>query len=141
MNRFPYSERSSNLLRRIHPHLREVFYELANCMNTTILPSTVRTVDQQAEFFREGKSTTMNSLHLPQCDGYIYAVDAAPYPINWDLNDRHNAKRWFYWRGLIDGIANQLSYEIRGGHDWDNDNIFNDQKFNDIVHTELVKND
>jgi hypothetical protein len=130
-------------------------------MDTTILNSTVRTEEEQAEYLLKGKSQTMNSMHLEQEDGWVHAIDASPYPIDWRLEPAlvklleaqganysktmkevvHNIKRWYYWRGLIDGAATVLDSRVRGGHDWDGDTLFNDQKFDDLVHTELVKDE
>lgn len=41
--------------------------------------SGVRTLDEQRELVRKGASTTMNSMHLPQADGFGHAVDLVPY--------------------------------------------------------------
>jgi hypothetical protein len=54
-------------------------------MDTTILNTTVRTKEEQAEYVRTGKSQTMDSMHLEQEDGWVHAVDASPYPIDWRL--------------------------------------------------------
>lgn len=67
------------------------------------------------------------------------AVDVVPYPIDWE--DR---TRFYYFAGIVMGIAERLklqgkvSHDIRWGRDWDGDNVFTDQKFNDLPHFELI---
>ena len=62
------------------------------------------------------------------------AVDVAPYPIDWD--DR---ERFIYFGGFVKGCAYQLGLPLRWGGDWDNDSQLSDNKFDDLVHFELVK--
>ena len=50
----------------------------------------LRTPAEQRENVRRGVSKTMNSLHLPQADGYSHAVDLVPYidgQVRWDSKD------------------------------------------------------
>ena len=61
------------------------------------------------------------------------AVDVAPYPIDWD--DR---ERFIYFGGFVKGCAYQLGLPLRWGGDWDNDSQLSDNKFDDLVHFELV---
>ena len=61
------------------------------------------------------------------------AIDAAPSPIDW--NDR---ERFFYFAGVVKGVAEEMGIKIRWGGDWDGDNDFDDQTFDDLVHFELV---
>lgn len=47
----------------------------------------VRTIEEQRENVRKGVSKTMNSLHLPQSDGFAHAVDLVPIvagKVSWD---------------------------------------------------------
>ncbi len=39
----------------------------------------LRTVAEQRRYVAKGVSQTMDSMHLPQADGYGYAVDLVPY--------------------------------------------------------------
>ena len=61
------------------------------------------------------------------------AVDAAPYPIDWQ-----NTKRFYHFAGYVQGIAQEMGLELRWGGDWDQDYDLDDQEFNDLVHFELV---
>lgn len=78
----PYSlgQRSLDELRGVHPRL-------VQCVQLAIQRTAVdfavhdglRTAKEQREYLRTGVSTTMNSKHLIQRDGYGHAVDLVPY--------------------------------------------------------------
>jgi len=61
------------------------------------------------------------------------AVDMAPYPLDWK-----DTKRFYFLAGLMFATADQLGFKIRWGGDWSMDMDFEDQKFNDLVHFELI---
>jgi peptidoglycan L-alanyl-D-glutamate endopeptidase CwlK len=111
----------------------------------TILPSTVRTIAEQKQFFDTGKSKTMASLHLkrawPECGNkeYTGAVDIAPYPIDWDNKERFN-----FLGGLIRGIAimmylrGDIKHAVRWGGDWDSTGDPSKTSFYDGPHFEII---
>ena len=71
------------------------------------------------------------------------AVDAAPYPVNWgdqgSLRQRQKAIARFYeFAGYVLAVADQQRLQLRWGGDWDMDGDFLDQRFDDLVHFELV---
>ena len=48
----------------------------------------LRTIKEQEEYVHRGVSQTMESMHLPQEDGYSHAVDLVPYingKLRWEL--------------------------------------------------------
>lgn len=76
----------------------------------------LRTLDEQREYVRTGVSKTLDSMHLPQPDGWGYAVDLVPY-INGKV-------RWEYRPCLIVAeavheAAEQLGVPVRWGAVWD----------------------
>ena len=141
MPKYPYGKRSADLLFQTNDRLPELFLLVSDLMNTTILPSTIRTKEQQAEFVKSGVSKTMNSKHLTRD-----AVDAAPWPVDWrvdkalwkafeknDIKEAkeivENIKRWYEFVGIIKGIAHAKKIPIRHGRDF--------KGFVDLPHTEL----
>ena len=65
------------------------------------------------------------------------AVDVAPYGkcgINWD-----NIKSFYFLAGVIFIIAKQLDIEIRWGGNWKRLWLLKKQKFDDLVHFELLE--
>jgi peptidoglycan L-alanyl-D-glutamate endopeptidase CwlK len=85
----------------------------------SILPSTIRTVEEQKKFVENGQSKTMNSKHLKGNDGLSHAVDIWKYPIDWtDIKGQTEIARYilgiadaFYSKGII---KNKISW----GGDW-----------------------
>ena len=112
-------------------------------VDNTILEGA-RSTERQRKLYNEGASKCDGfinlSKHQPAEDGYSYAVDVAPYPIDWN-----DIRRFFYLAGVAFGIAQQLydagriTHKLRWGHDWDMDKDFDDQTFNDCPHFELYK--
>ena len=62
------------------------------------------------------------------------AVDAAPYPIDW--NDK---KRFALFAGFVLGIAATKGIRLRWGGDWNMNYITLDNRFDDLPHFELVQ--
>ena len=66
------------------------------------------------------------------------AVDVAPYPVDWEDRDRFH-----YFSGFVMGMATKLerkvpTVKLRWGGDWDQDTEVKDNRFDDLVHFELV---
>lgn len=69
-----------------------------------------------------------------------WAVDIAPYPINWK-----DTERFVYFAGFIMAIAKmfiaqgKVIHKVRWGGDWDSDSQVKDESFRDYGHFELVQ--
>jgi peptidoglycan L-alanyl-D-glutamate endopeptidase CwlK len=75
----------------------------------------VRTIAQQKEYVRTGKSQTMNSKHLPQSDGFSHAVDVVAYvdgDVAWELNLYDNIADAFK------RAARELGVSVKWGAAW-----------------------
>lgn len=125
-----FSQRSLDKLETCHEDLQRLFKEVVKHFDCTILQGT-RGEEEQNEYFAKGLSKVKfpNSEHnsLPS-----KAVDVAPYPIDW--NDK---ERFYYFAGVVKGIALSMGINIRWGGDWDSDNDLKDQTFNDLPHYEI----
>jgi len=90
-----------------------------------------RSENAQNQAYVEGYSTIQwpYSKHnkLPSL-----AIDLAPFPIDWK-----NTKRFYYFAGIVMGVAKQMNLPIRWGGDWDMDNDLDDSNFLDLVHFEI----
>jgi peptidoglycan L-alanyl-D-glutamate endopeptidase CwlK len=76
----------------------------------------VRTIEQQEGEVAAGNSTTMNSLHLVQSDGFSHAVDIAVYVPGLGLTWEHK-----YFRKVLQAIftaAIELGVQIEAGALW-----------------------
>jgi peptidoglycan L-alanyl-D-glutamate endopeptidase CwlK len=130
---FKYGQKSLDKLNTCHPDIQRLFNEAIKYVDIAIIDG-VRTKEQQEEYVKTGKSKTMDSKHIKQPDGYSHAVDAMPFPIDWN-----NTSRNYLFAGFIKGLAVSMGINIRMGADWDGDFDTKDQTFNDIPHFELKK--
>ena len=126
-----YSETSFAHLTTVDIRLQRIFAEALGVVDHTIIEGQ-RGQTRQDELFANGKTR----LTYPESKHNLSpskAVDAIPYPIDWE--DLH---RMAYFAGVVKGIAHAKGYKIRWGGDWDQDGQTKDSKFNDYVHFELV---
>jgi peptidoglycan L-alanyl-D-glutamate endopeptidase CwlK len=77
---------------------------------------------------------TLNSNHFVRADGYGYAVDLVPYPVDWNTPSKFDAiaKAMF-------AAGAELGVEIRWGADWDQDGKPRERGESDSPHFERVK--
>lgn len=139
---FVYGKRSLQHLEGVHPDLVAVFEKALsyNIVDIAIIDG-VRAEAEHAANLAKGVTRIpfSKSRHRIQNDGYGHAIDAIPYPLpeKWGEKPIHRAE-FYFLAGVIRAAAAELGVKIRGGYDWDNDNKFDDQSFNDLVHFELV---
>ena len=131
-----YSARSRERLEMCHPDLQFLFNRVIECFDCSILAGH-RGAAQQEMLFRTGKTKVRwpESKHNSEPS---LAVDVAPYPVDWNLRDPQALKRWYYFGGLVMGLAQAFGIRLRWGGDWDRDSEFDDQTFNDLPHFELT---
>ena len=68
------------------------------------------------------------------------AVDVAPYPIPYEWGEDWRDRVKFYeLKAIIFYVASKQGVKIRFGGDWDMDKDYKDNKFNDLVHFEIVE--
>jgi len=131
MNKF--STQSLEKLKTCEPELQELFHHVLQAHDCSILEG-FRDESTQNEYFNA--TPQKSKVQYPDSKHNTYpsrAIDVAPYPINWN-----DTKRFYYFAGIVKGIAVGLELTIRWGGDWDSDTDLNDQTFNDLVHYEVV---
>ena len=131
-----FSKTSLDRLEGCHTDLRKLMLEVIKHIDVTVLEGH-RSVERQAELFRQGKSKLNGSPgkmskhnHKPSL-----AVDVAPYPIDWQDRERFIACAFF-----VKGIASQMGIKLRLGADWNGDFRITESFF-DAPHFELVIDD
>jgi peptidoglycan L-alanyl-D-glutamate endopeptidase CwlK len=129
---------SRTKLATCHQDLQTLFNEVIKTFDCTILEG-YRDEEAQEKAFKAGNT----KLHWPNGNHNSLpsnAVDASPYPVQWD-----NPNRFYWFAGYVMGIAQKLKDEgrithlVRYGGDWNQNKEITDNNFNDLVHFELVK--
>lgn len=106
---YAFSRRSKDRLEGVHPSLVSVC-ELAIARSSVDFGITcgLRSVAQQEENVRLGRSKTMKSRHLPQDDGYSHAVDVVVWHGGepcWELNLYDDVADAFLSAGVEEGVT------------------------------------
>lgn len=128
---YSFSKLSTQKLGTLHPDLQLILNETIKIYDFSIICGYRNEVEQNAAFNeRKSKLCWPDSKHnsLPSI-----AVDLAPYPIDWENRDR-----FIFLAGIVYCVSQQLGIEIRFGGNWSMSWQFEDQKFDDLVHFELV---
>jgi len=130
-----FSESSKREIETLHPDLRLVLNVAIKIVDFKVIEGA-RSEERQKKLLMEGKTKTMNSKHLTK-DKWgkplSEAVDLAPYPVDWG-----EAARFYFLAGVIIAVGNLFGIHIRYGGDWDGDHMFDEEKFKDLGHFELV---
>lgn len=127
-----FGDRSKRNLNQCHPDLQRVFNEVIKHFDCTVITGHRSKVEQNIAF-RSGKS----KLRFPQSKHNklpSLAADVVPCPINWD--DR---ERMTFFAGQVIATARALGVTLRWGGDWDRDTEVKDNRFDDLVHFEIVE--
>jgi len=130
MNKF--SNKSKRLLKTCHQDLQDLFNEVIKYCDCKIIEG-FRSPERQDELFDQERTKLKGGESKHNVKPSL-AVDVVPYPVDWNNKDR-----FYYFGGLVKGIASQMNLNIRWGGDWDGDNNFKDQTFHDLPHFELKK--
>jgi peptidoglycan L-alanyl-D-glutamate endopeptidase CwlK len=134
--------KNAHLLNQCDEQLRVLFQRVDRVIPVEILPSTIRTLEQQKKFFAAGTSKTMNSKHLITPEHPLSrAVDAGPYPHVWPQEGSKDFwKDWgrlYYFAGMVVAIGRELGLDVRYGGDWNGNFDLKDENFYDGVHFEI----
>ena len=126
-----FGNRSKQKLETCDPRLQEIFETVVEKFDCSILEGH-RGEERQNLLYEQGQSKLM----FPQGKHNTNpskAVDAAPYPIDWD-----NRERFVLFAGYVRGVADSMGYQLRWGGDWDNDWDTKETRFFDAPHFEIV---
>ena len=68
------------------------------------------------------------------------AVDVAPWPIpkNWGDKEWKDRVKFYELKAIIFFVAAKQGVKIRFGGDWDRDYDYTDNKFDDLIHFEII---
>lgn len=127
-----FSPASKAQLATCHPELKRVFNEVIKHFDCTIVCGHRPQQQQDALFSMKPPRTQVPWPKSKHNTVPSIAVDAVPYPIDW--NDR---ERITYFAGFVKGVAATQGIALRWGGDWDKDTELDDNKFDDLPHFEL----
>ncbi len=119
--------------------VQQVMNEVVKTFDNSILTGIRNEEEQEAAFNSVPQASQKHwpdSVHNVEEEGdKSNAVDAAPYPIDWE--DR---ERFHYFAGYVLATARAMGYIFRWGGDWDRDTKVSDNVFDDLVHFEYIGN-
>ena len=133
-----FGKTSRERLETCHPNLQIIMNDVVKIFDITILQGH-RTPEEHAKYLKEGR-TKVEYQDSKHSRNPSLAVDIAPWPIprDWGEHSFKGLARFYYMAGIVKGIAQSRNIKIRWGGDWNGNNIFTDQKFDDLVHFELI---
>lgn len=129
-----YSKASLAKFEGLHPDLVRVLNHVAEICPPELdfkILNGIRTIEEQKEFVKEGKSKTMDSRHLRGM-----AVDVCRLKdgkATWDIPEYAKLAEVFKQ------ASRDLRVPIIWGGDWDNDGDYKDETFIDADHFELYR--
>lgn len=129
-----YSKQSQAKLNTCHPLLIKIFTEVNKTFDHTILEGN-RDEETQNKYFQQGLTQVKypNSKHNSNPS---MAVDATPYPVNW--NDKYRLAIFIgYVLATAHPILEATNYKLVSGIDWNNDTFTKDHSFLDFPHFQL----
>tara|TARA_Y100000310_G_scaffold199013_1_gene199000 strand:- start:6 stop:401 length:396 start_codon:yes stop_codon:yes gene_type:complete len=127
-----FSKKSKSKLETCDEDLQEIFNIVIKYFDCTILEG-FRGKGKQNEAYKKGNSKLKFPMGKHNKVPSI-AVDAIPYPIDWEDRERMS-----YFAGFVLGIARMKGIVLRWGGDWDMDFKTKDNRFDDLVHFEIRK--
>lgn len=139
-----YSTNSLKELSTCDARLQDVFKKVGDTYNCTIIQGH-RGEAEQNKYYYLGRSK-VKYPHGAHNKTPSYAVDAAPYipgrGIPWPQKGTKTFIKdyweFVYFAGHVVRQGETMGYKIRWGGDWDKDRELGDNKFDDLVHFEII---
>lgn len=131
-----FSAESEAKLQTCDVRLQDVFHEVIKVVDCTVQTGH-RGEEEQEKAFQEGRS----KLHYPNGNHNATpsnAVDVAPYPVDWNINDPAVRVKWLELAYAVRTVAQYLGVKLRHGADWNRNGAFDDA-FADWPHWEIEK--
>lgn len=128
-----YSKKSKAILATCDGRIQRVFNEVIKHFDCTITCGHRTKEAQDALYYATPKRTQIKWPNGKHNSKPSKAVDAVPYPVDW--NDR---ERFTYFAGFVMATALSMGIRLRWGGDWDSDTELDDNKFDDLPHFELI---
>lgn len=139
---YSFGPKSRERMKGLHPDLVAVLNRAIQITTQDFaITCGVRTLTEQAALYAQGRTKpgpivtwTMNSRHIPGVDGFGYAVDLVPSPVDWKDPAKFDAIN-----DAMEIAAAELGIPIRWGADWDQDGNYRERGETDSPHWELER--
>ena len=132
-----FSQKSTSRLRTCSYDLVTIFNEVVKYYDCSILEGHRGEVRQNALFPKKTQVKWPDGKH----NSYpSKAVDVVPYPIpdNWGEDHWKDRVHFYNLAAIVKFVANQKGITIIWGGDWNSDGDFKDNRFEDLVHFEIL---
>ena len=145
-----FGKKSLQNLEGIHPLLAKCALDVVKIYDISVVQG-VRTTEQQQDLYAIGRTKELQRKPVTKLDGVSkksnqqvkedglgYAIDVAPYPVDFALREKFYMM-WGIFYAVSQDVLLGTEYKLRWGGDWDGDHSFKDQSFDDLPHIELIK--
>ena len=135
-----FGEKSADRLKTCAFDLQQIFHEVVKHYDCTIIEGH-RGEQRQNRFYSAVPQKSKVKWPDGKHNAYpSHAVDAAPYPFPtaWGANHFKDLAHFYELAAIVKFVAKQKNIKIRWGGDWYGDGAYKDNKFDDLVHFELV---
>lgn len=125
---------------RLDGGLRNAFLTAFSAM-PIFLVSSLRSKEEQESLVKEGRSKTLNSLHLTgeAIDVTYFATGGPVFDPNKSEDKKLAYARIAFAAGVVRGICSVNGIRTRWGGDWNDNGVpIIDQTFNDLFHVEIA---
>ncbi len=117
MGKYYLGRTSLKRLEGVHPDLVRVVKRAIEISKVDFgITEGARSMATQQQYLKEGKTTTLASLHLPQEDGYSWAVDVYTLDEQGKATWEHKYFRWVIQAMFTAAI--ELGVQIEAGGLW-----------------------
>lgn len=135
-----FSQTSKDRLATCDARLQNILNQVIKYYDCKILCGHRTKEDQNAAYYAVPQRSKVKWPKGKHNSEPSLAVDVVPYPIpyNWGDDDWKDRVKFYELKAIIFYVAAQQGTKIRFGGDWDNDHDYKDNKFNDLVHFEIL---
>jgi hypothetical protein len=122
--------------------IQEILNEVIEYYDCAILTGHRDKQTQEAMYFSEPQRSKVRWPNSKHNSFPSMAVDVAPWPIPQKWGEKWKDRVKFYeLKAIIFYVAAQKGYKVRYGGDWDMDYDYHDNKFDDLVHFEIIEDE
>jgi peptidoglycan L-alanyl-D-glutamate endopeptidase CwlK len=137
MNKFKFSKKSLERLKKANPVLQLVFYRMLEISDIDFgIVCTERTIEEQKELYKNGRSKIDGVTKLSKHN--IAPAEAGDLMVFINGQVSWESHYYIYLGGLFKSVCAELGVQGRWGGNFDMDTDILEQDFDDIGHFEII---